>query len=212
MPRALRLQYPGAWYHVMNRGASRRSTFLDPQDRRRFLELTAECVDLLQVEVHSYCLMGNHFHLLLRTPQPNLDQVMHRLCSKYVRSFNKRHDFDGPLCRSRYKAIPVQSEDYLVSLGRYIHRNPIDLGVEHLGDYPWSSYPAYLGAAATPEWLSTDLLLRAAGGRNGHAAFVESRLKTEIDLLYEDGESPLAIGDPAFVAQFAEQKAGAGIA
>ncbi len=207
MPRAPRLLYPGAWYHVMNRGASRRPTFINPQDRLRFLELTAESVEHFNAEVHAYCLMGNHFHLLVRTPEPNLDRFMHRLCSKYVRSFNQRHDFDGPLCRSRYKAMPVQSEDYLVSLGRYIHRNPLDLGVDHLGDYMWSSYPAYLGLVRQPGWLSTGLLLKAAGGREGHAAFVESRMKTEIDLLYSDGKAPIAIGTPGFVAQFSDEVA-----
>ncbi len=118
MPRAHRIQYPGAWYHVMNRGAARRPIYLDPVDRFRFLDLVDEGVGRFGVEIHAYCLMGNHFHLLARTPEPNLDLFMQWFFSRYVRSFNSRHSLDGPLCRGRYKAIVVESEEYAVTLAR----------------------------------------------------------------------------------------------
>lgn len=208
MPREIRIQYPGAWFHVMNRGAAHRPIYLGPNDRFRFLDLIDEATARYGVEVHTYCLMGNHFHLLVRTPEPNLDRFMQWFFSRYVRFFNDRHDLDGPLCRGRYKAIVVESEEYAVTLARYIHRNPLDLGVTDLAnDYPWSSYPAYLSDSLRPLWLRTGVILDAVGGPNGLQKLVESGGKSEIDKLFDDGQSPDVVGSPEFVERFRKDQA-----
>ena len=115
MPRPPRIQYPGAWHHVMNRGACRQDIYLDRRDRRFFLKLLAESASRFSLEIHSYCLMGNHYHLLVRTPEPTLDRMIHHLAGVYTRAFNGRHGRDGPLFRARYKSILVETNDYVVT-------------------------------------------------------------------------------------------------
>ena len=184
----------------MNRGAARRPIFRDDLDRHVFLNLIDGAVSKYEIKLHAYCLMGNHFHLLVRTPYPNLDRYMQHLCSQYVKLFNRRHGLDGPLCRSRYTAKPVESEVYAVTLARYIHRNPIDLGVTDLRTYRWSSYQAYLDVTVQPWWLETATLLRTVGGVSGLRMLVEDPQRTDVDELFKDGRVPDAIGSPEFIA------------
>jgi len=201
VPRPNRIQYPGAWYHVMNRGASRTDVFRSTYDRQVFLSLVESATRRTGAEVHAYCLMGNHYHLLIRTPNPTLDQTMHLLAGPYARHFNDSYDRDGRLCRDRYHALLIDSENYLLAVSRYIHRNPAAFGIVRLADYTWSSYPAYLGIRPPQDWLELDETLAMAGGRFQLEALVESSLPTETDKFYERTRRPAVLGSKTFAAE-----------
>ena len=198
MARPLRIQYPGAWYHVMNRGACRADVFRDRNDRLVFLSLLAEVCRKTGATVHAYCLMGNHFHLLIQTPNANLDEVMRLLSGEYARKFNDKYGKDGGLCRGRYRAILVDSERYLLNVSRYIHRNPAIFQLPDLSDYRWSSYPAYLGLRPAEDWLDLSETLKLVGGRSKYEALVESPLPSEIDHIYERAHLPSILGSSEF--------------
>ncbi|MBI5582789.1 MAG: transposase [Deltaproteobacteria bacterium] len=154
MSRPLRIQYPGAVYHVTCRGNERRDIFRDDSDRRAFLEILAESQAIYQVKLYAAVLMGNHFHLLLETPLGNLNEFMRRFNITYTGYFNRRHLRVGHLYQGRYKSILVEKETYLSELSRYIHLNPVrtqvlekaDVRVRwpYLLDYRWSTLPGYL--------------------------------------------------------------------
>jgi putative transposase len=122
MARPLRIQYPGAVYHVMNRGGSRQKIFLDEKDHQVFLNTIGEIYDRWGVEVFGWCLMGNHYHLCLRTAEGNLSRVMRHLDGLYTQRFNRFHGRDGALFRGRYKAIVVDKDNYLAQVVRYMSR------------------------------------------------------------------------------------------
>lgn len=157
----------------MNRGLRRQNVFLDDRDRRTFLGLVREVHKRFDVSVGAYCLMGNHYHMLLYCPRGKLSESMGYLGSQYVRLFNRSHGFDGPLFRSRFTSKLIESDAYLLTANRYIHRNPNDLGYD-LATYRWSSYRAFVGRAPKPRWLKTDPVLRATGGITGYSTFVET--------------------------------------
>src|SRR3989338_951183 len=141
MPSPPRIEFENAWYHVMNRGAGRRAIFPDNSARELFLKLLSDMNAEFRIEIHAYCLMGNHFHLLLRTPHANLNLAMQMLSSVYTRQHNRLSKTDGPLFKGRYKAILIAEETYLAQVSRYIHRNPVEAKlVKHPRDYQWSSY------------------------------------------------------------------------
>lgn len=144
----------------MNRGARSQPIFLDDTDRRVFLALLSVIHDRFDVETQAYALMGNHYHLMLHCPQGNLSQAMQYLSSVYTQRFNRRHGFDGALFRGRFRSIPVTSDEYVLELTRYVHRNPKDVDfVGELADYRWSSYAMYLGRRPKPRWLGRPLAL-----------------------------------------------------
>ncbi len=149
MSRPLRIEYPNAFYHVMNRGAGRQATYLNDDDYQVFLETLKETSKFFGIKVLSYCLMPNHYHLLLTTPKANLSRAMRHLNGVYTQRFNRLHKKDGPLFRGRYKAILVQEDEYLIHLVRYIHLNP----VQEPKNYPWSSHKQYLKAKDENPWL-----------------------------------------------------------
>lgn len=160
MGRPLRNDGPGGWYHVMNRGAARQDIFFAERDRVGFEHLLGLAHDRFGVRVHAYCLMTNHYHLLLECPDGGLANAMHLLGSSYVRGLNKRLGRDGPLFRDRYYAKPITSDAYLMRLVRYIHRNPLAIveGSE-LHRYRWSSFRVYLGQRRVPAWMETATVL-----------------------------------------------------
>jgi REP element-mobilizing transposase RayT len=125
MTRPLRVIYPGAWYHVMNRGTARQTIFHDDSHFKLFIELMSEAVQRFGIEIHAYCLMGNHYYLLIRTPQPNLSQAVRHIDGIYTQRYNKLMQTDGPLLRGRFKSILVEKDNYLLQLSRYIHLNPV---------------------------------------------------------------------------------------
>ncbi len=169
MARPLRIEYPGAYYHVMNRGLSGRHIFTQDQDRKVFFDLIGNISGMWKVEVNAYCLMDNHYHLLLETPQGGLSRAMRHLDGIYTQKFNRSHRRDGPLFRGRYKAILIDVEEYFLSVARYIHHNPGKAGVvSNMDRYRWSSHQGYLDRKKGQEWLNTEeLLSRFSRGSRG---------------------------------------------
>lgn len=164
MARPLRIEYPGALYHVMARGNARLPIYESPNDKRMFLALLAETVERFNWLCHSYCLMENHYHLLVETLDPNLSQGMRHLGGVYTQRFNRRHDRTGHLFQGRYKAILVEKEAYLLELCRYIVLNPVRAGfAARPEDHAWSSYRATSGLIKRPAFLSVRWLLDAFG-------------------------------------------------
>ena len=180
MPRPLRIQYEGAWYHVMNRGAGRKMIFTRNEHRHLFLSLLEEATRMFGIEVHAYCLMGNHYHLLLRTPLGNLSRAMRHINGLYTQRYNRIKKTDGTLFRGRYKSILVEDDNYLLAVSRYIHLNPVDARLVTKAEmYLWSSYKFYLQEQAKPDWLLTSNILEQIDSRPGlkqlenYQAFVE---------------------------------------
>lgn len=160
MARRPRQQSTSDIHHVMNRGVDRQPVFLGDRDRLDFGNGLDEIHRRFGVETLAYCLMGNHYHLLLRAPGGALSSAMHHLGTSYTSRTNLRNGRDGPLFRGRYHSIPVETDHYLTWVARYIHRNPLDIaGVTHPASYRWSSYRAYVGLRPAPSFLAADLVL-----------------------------------------------------
>jgi len=174
MARQLRIDHDGAWHHVMNRGIAHGRLFFDDSDRIEFGARLADVHTRFGIEVHAYCLMDNHYHLLVRCPQARLSVSMQRLGSIFTRHVNDRIGRDGALCRGRFHSRVVDSDEYLLAACRYIHRNCLDLpGVVAPDRYRWSSHRAYLGHRSPPSFLRTDVVLAEfRGDRGAFAAFV----------------------------------------
>ncbi|HEV2331620.1 MAG TPA: transposase [Gammaproteobacteria bacterium] len=206
MARPLRIEFEGAWYHVMNRGAGRRAIFKTDADRRYFLKLLEAVSERFNVEIHAYCLMGNHYHLMLRTPEGNLGRLMRHLNGLYTQWHNRLGGQDGPLFRGRYKAVLVEAEVYWTHLSRYIHRNPLEAGmVRKLAAYPWSSYPAYIGESSAPGWLHTRYLLGALGGKSAYRRFVEGKGSTsELEAFYGKARHSPILGTERYQERIAK--------
>ncbi len=185
MARKLRIQYPGAMYHVMNRGDRREAIFEDDQDRQRFLSTLGEACEKTGWQVHAFCLMSNHFHLVVETPQPNLVVGMKWLLGTYTSRHNRRHQEFGHLFSGRYKALPVDGSGngYLKSAGDYVHLNPARARLiapeQPLSSFAWSSFLLYLVPARRPIWLRQALErpgwteLDLANRPKGHQAKLE---------------------------------------
>jgi REP-associated tyrosine transposase len=155
MARPLRLEFAGALYHVTSRGDGREDIYRADADRRGFLDVLGEVQGRFHWTVHAYCLMSNHYHLLIETPDANLAKGMRQLNGVYTQRFNRSHDRGGHVFQGRYKAILVQKEAYLLELARYVVLNPVRARMARTpGEYPWSSYRAMIGAAVAPEWLA----------------------------------------------------------
>lgn len=160
MARPLRLEFPGAIYHVTSRGNAREAIFLDDADRHLFLDVLGEAVARFGWLCRAYCLMDNHYHLLLETPDPNLSRGMRQVNGVYTQRFNRRHGRVGHVYQGRFTAILVDRDGYLLELARYVVLNPVRAGmVKDPARYPWSSYRASVGTAPSPSWLSTDWIL-----------------------------------------------------
>jgi len=164
MSRPLRIEYPGAIYHLTSRGNAHQDIFVDDVDRQMFLAALASVAERFGWRVHAYCLMGNHYHLLTETPQPNLSRGMRWLNGVYTQRFNRRHERAGHVYQGRFKAILVERESYLLELARYIVLNPVRAGVASApGAWGWSSYRATAGEQGTPPWLSVEWILAQFG-------------------------------------------------
>lgn len=161
MSRALRIQFPGAFYHIYNRGVNKQAIFRTDSDRRIFLQFLADNVRNFGLRLFAFCLMDNHFHLFLQTSLANLDRSMQRLQGSYASYTNLTYDRTGSLFQGRYKSTLVDADAYALILARYIHQNPIKAGmVKHLEDFLWSSYPSYTRKLPTWNWLETHWLLK----------------------------------------------------
>jgi len=180
MSRPLRIEFEGALYHVTSRGNARQDIYLSDGDRRRFLELLAREVAQQRWLCHAYCLMDNHYHLMIETPEANLSRGMARLNMSYSQWFNHRQGRVGHLFQGRYQAILVQKQTYLFELCRYVVLNPVRAGmVENAGDWPWSSYRPTVGACGAPAWLTTSWVLEQFGGRANSARNAYQRFVAE---------------------------------
>ena len=218
MPRALRIEYPGAIYHVMNRGDRREPIFCDDTDRRRFLATLAEACTKTDWQVHAFCLMLNHFHLVVETPNANLVAGMRWFLSTYTARFNRRHKLFGHLFSGRYKALVVDGSGngYLRTVCDYVHLNPVRANLltpeAKLRDFPWSSWPDYhKPPEQRPRWLRVDRLLGEHGiPRDSAVGREQLEQHLETRRLQEDGEEFKAIrrgwclGDEAFRKELLE--------
>jgi len=164
MPRLPRISYPDALYHVMTRGVDRQPIFRWDVDRRDFLDMLRLVVVRFGWLCHAYCLMDNHYHLVLRTPRGNLSPGMQRLNGHYAQRFNRRHKRVGHLFEGRFRAVLVEAEPHLLELCRYVVLNPVRAGAcGGPSDWPWSSYAATAGQAPAPPFLSLDGVLSQLG-------------------------------------------------
>lgn len=170
MPRSPRIDYAGAWHHIMNRGAGRRDIFGDDVDRQVFIDLVADVMPRSGLEVHAYALMPNHYHLLLRSTDGRLSQAMQALGARYTRWFNLRNERDGAVFRGRFHNRLVVDDDHLVWLVPYLHLNPVRGSLSSTASAcSWTSHRAYLGMSPAPRWLTTQFLLGLMGGRSSLA-------------------------------------------
>lgn len=204
MARPLRIEYPGAWYHVMNRGMGRRVIYKNNDQRQYFISLLEDTRNRFNAEWHAYCLMGNHYHLLIRTPDGNLQRIMRHINGLYTQYCNRSEGKDGPLFRGRYQAILVDAQSYWLQLSRYIHRNPLEAKrCRTLSQYRWSSYRAFIGVEKTPEWLTTGYILKAIGKRKvreRYKEYVRLPLDEEIAQFYGKKKISPILGDDRFKA------------
>lgn len=202
MGRSQRILYPDAFYHVMNRGGARRLIYQNDDQRLLFLDLLKASGSKFNFEVHAYCLMGNHFHLLVRTPQANLSKAMHWITNRYSRQVNKEMRLDGSLFRGRFKAITVDADNYLAHVSRYIHLNPVKAKIcARPHDYTWSSYKAYVDADSRPSWLHVDEVMLRIGlqAKPAHyVSFVENPSMPSLDEFFRRPGSAHILGSKQF--------------
>lgn len=204
MSRPLRIEYPGAWYHVMNRGRRRENIFLSLADYQSFLEILWEASVGWNLKIAAYCLMPNHYHLLVTTPEGNISRCMRHVNGVYTQRFNRGHGQDGQVFRGRYKAVLIEEDNHILEVMRYIHRNPIRAKlVENLADYPWSSHRGYLSSSKEWEWLEKGLLLSMLSGRKGgrtaaYRDFVSLGEPEKIERFYALKNLPSVLGGEIF--------------
>lgn len=154
MARPLRIEFPGAIYHVTSRGDRREAIFEDNEDRQHFLTVVGQAVERFDAAVLAYCLMDNHYHLVVHTRNANLSRLMQRLNGVYTQAYNRRHNKEGHLFQGRFKGILVDRDAYLLEVCRYVDLNPLRAGmVRDPGNWPWSSYGAHTGRKPAPAWL-----------------------------------------------------------
>lgn len=183
MSRPLRIQFPGGLYHVTARGNGRQPLFTDDTDHRRFLSVLGAVVIRYRLLCHAYCLMGNHYHLLLETPDANLSRAMRQLNGVYSQRFNRRHGRTGHLLGGRFHAVVVHRDAHLREVSRYIVLNPVRAGLfDDPAAWRWSSYLATVGEALVPSFLTTEWLLglsgmtERAGAQHAYGEFVRRGL------------------------------------
>ena len=196
MARSVRIEYPGAVYHVLCRGDRREAIFGGDADREMFLATLAEMCGRTGMVIHSYVLMSNHYHLLLETPSANLVTGMSWFQGTYTQRFNARHRLSGHLFQGRYKAIPVEAEqpEYFRRASQYIHLNPVrahllDAKQPDLMSYVWSSFPRFAQQATLPGWLRRDRVFgsvelpdEGAGSRRRYRGWMARRTEEVLEL------------------------------
>lgn len=212
MARPLRLEFPGAVYHVTARGDRQEPIFENDLDRVAFIELLAREVSQQGWLLYAFCLMDNHYHLLLETPEPNLVRGMRRLNGVYAQAFNRRHGRAGHLLQGRYKAIVVDKDSYLPELCRYVVLNPVRAGaVASPADWHWSSYLPTAGKMARPRWLAIDRVLalfspQHSQARRAYVRFVAEGVKGPAPWLQLKGQ--IFLGSDAFTSRMEKLLAG----
>lgn len=184
MAKPLRILFEGAYYHVINRGQGKRDIFLNEKDKENYLRILKETCQQYKVSIVSYCLMSNHYHLIVHTPKANLSHFMRQLNGVYTQKFNRRYKHDGPLFKGRYKAIVAQEGSYLLRLIRYLHNNPVKAGiVKKSSDYFFSSHNNFIKQEEN-EYLKFVYLLKKQfkGQRDLKRAYINFMKKDDAEL------------------------------
>jgi putative transposase len=206
MARPLRIEYPGAVYHVTSRGNGRKNIFEDDQDRQIFLSILGSVVKRYNWLCHSYCLMDNHYHLMIETPDANLSAGMRQLNGVFTQAYNRRHRKPGHIFQGRFKAILVQKENYLLELCRYVVLNPVRAGaVQKVEDWRWSSYQATAGIGKDQEVLTSDWILglfatQRTVAKRRYRKFVRDGIHGGAS--WEELQSKVLLGEEEFVEKF----------
>ena len=207
MARPLRIEYPNACYHVMNRCRKDEIVFREKDDYYFFVDLLQEIGEVWKARTAAYCLMTNHYHLLIQTPDANLSRCMRHINGVYTQYYNRKYHCDGQLFRGRYKSVLVDSDSYLLELVRYIHRNPLEAGlVEDLASYDWSSHKSYLSNAKKWEWLYKEFVLgmfseNSAESKKKYMEFVQKETPEEVNGIFGRKNLPSIIGRDEFIAR-----------
>lgn len=210
MSRQLRIEYPGALYHVTTRGNSKATIFINDNDRYKFLDTLESCTKAFNYICHAYCIMDNHYHLLIETPDANLSAGIHKLNSVYAQYFNKQYDHVGHVFQGRFKAILIQRDDYLLELCRYIVLNPIRAGiVNHPSEYQWSSFSSTIGntkwydSFLTPEWILSQFDSDFSLARRRYINFVIDGINTDSPM--KNIKAGLILGDKSFIESLSKR-------
>ena len=207
MTRPLRLEFEGALYHVTSRGDRREPIFEDDEDRHEWLNVLAEGLDRFQATAYAYCLMGNHYHVVMQTQRPNLSRLMRHVNGVYTLRYNRRHHKVGHLFQGRFKAILVDQESYFLEVCRYVDLNPVRARlVRHPQNWPWSSYRAHAGQDQPQPWLDSRALHKRlapqAPLRDGPARYAQFVAQGKGIKLWDEAlRGQIYLGDEAFVKQ-----------
>jgi REP element-mobilizing transposase RayT len=208
MTRPLRIEFPVALYHITSRGDRREVIFEDDEDREIFLRVLAEVTDGYNWICHAYCLMDNHYHLIIETVDGNLSKGMRQLNGVFTQASNRRHHRSGHLFQGRFKGILVDKDAYLLELSRYVVLNPVRAGmVDSPAQWPWSSYRAMMGEIPAPAWLMIEALLAQFGNkpslaRQHYRQFVLEGVGQDI---WEGLRQQVFLGDETFVERMQAQ-------
>lgn len=211
MGRPLRIEYPGAFYHVTSRGNEQKNIYKSDKDREKFINYLESASIRYEAVIHSYCLMSNHYHLLLETPSGNLSEIMRHINGAYTNYFNAKRKRAGHLLQGRYKAILVEADEYAKELSRYIHLNPVRAGIaERPEDYIWSSYNSYIGKGKKPAWLRTEFILgyfdkNKTESQKQYRRFVSSMIGQEYESPLNRTIAATMLGSADFVKEITEE-------
>ena len=207
MARQVRIEYPGAFYHVFSRGNQRQPVFLTDEDRYFFLKGLRVAHQKFGVIIHAFCLMPNHFHLIVETPLGNLSRMMHFLITSYTIYFNKKHERHGHLFQGRFRSVLIEAVTYAQELSRYIHLNPVRAElVDRPEEYSWSSFKNYRGEAKREDWLETDVILRLFGDDiersvKAYSTYVEQGVGADVTESIRLSIKRGILGSEAFIAR-----------
>lgn len=209
MGRPLRIEYPGAFYHVTSRGNEQKEIFKSDKDREKFISYLESASVRYEAVIHAYCLMNNHYHLLLETPSGNLSEIMRHINGAYTNYFNAKRKRAGHLFQGRYKAILVEADEYAKELSRYIHLNPVRAGItERPEEYVSSSYNSYIGKGKKPAWLKTEFVLgyfEKGNAQKQYRQFVNSMIGREYESPLNSTVAATMLGSADFVKKITEK-------
>jgi len=204
MARPLRIEYPHAFYHVIQRGTEQKNIFVSDKDKEKFLSYLGSAHRKYAAAIHTYVLMNNHYHLILETPRANLSKIMHYLDASYAIYFNIKRKRTGPLYQGRYKAILVQEDEYLHHLSRYIHLNPVRAKIaKDPIEYRWSSYEYFVSTKKSPKWLNTRFILamfhiQRVKAKILYRQFVLSGIGAEGKAIQDNTKNGIILGNESF--------------
>ena len=209
MSRPLRVEYPGAVYHITSRGNERKSIFKSDGDRQLFLNIFRQTISRFHWLCHGYALMDNHYHLLIETPEANLSRGMRQLNGVYTQDFNRIHQRVGHLFQGRYKAVVVDKDEYLLAVSRYIVLNPVRAGIiKKPEEWKWSSYRALAGLVKAPDFLTVDWIRSQFGKDEGEAKKVYANFVVQgidAEYPYEALTGQIILGSQRFIRTIAKQ-------